>query len=52
MLGMQKLTSAQTRYVNLSKRDYVEPSTEEVIIEEDTNIVTKVFKKVMSMFQK
>ncbi len=52
MLGMQKLTSAQTRYVNLSKRDYVEPSTEEVIIEENTNIVTKVFKKVISMFQK
>lgn len=52
MLGMKKLTSAQTRYVNLSKRDYVEPSTEEVIIEEDTNIVTKVFKKVISMFQK
>ena len=33
-LGMQKLTSKQTIYLNLPKKDYVEPSTEEIVIEE------------------
>lgn len=37
-LGMQKLTSKQTIYLNLPKKDYVEPSTEEVVIEENANI--------------
>lgn len=34
MLGMQKLTSKQTVYLNLPKKDYVEPSTEEIILED------------------
>ena len=38
MLGMQKLTSKQTIYLNLPKKDYVEPSTEEVVIEESSGI--------------
>ena len=38
LLGMQKLTSRQTIYLNLPKKDYVEPSTEEVIIEEKQGI--------------
>lgn len=33
-LGMQKLDSNQKVYINLPKRDYVEPATEKVIIEE------------------
>lgn len=37
-LGMQKLTSKQTIYLNLPKKDYVEPSTEEVVIEEKSGI--------------
>lgn len=35
LLGMQKLTTKQTIYVSLPKRDYVEPATEEVIIEKE-----------------
>ena len=34
LLGMQKLSSKQTVYINLPKEDYVEQRTEEVIIEE------------------
>jgi len=33
-LGMQKLDNKQKIYVNLQKRDYVEPATEKVIINE------------------
>lgn len=46
-LGMQKLTSKQTIYLNLPKKDYVEPSTEEVVIEESTGI----FKAVIEFFK-
>jgi len=46
-LGMEKLTSKQTVYISLPKKDYVEPATEEVIIKEETNwfdsIVNKIF---------
>ena len=34
MLGMQKLDSSQSVYVNLPKEDYVEPATEEIKKEE------------------
>ena len=50
MLGMQKLTSSQTRYVNLSKRDYVEPSTEEVIMNTDKNIFSTILEKIKNLF--
>ena len=50
MLGMQKLTSSQTRYVNLSKKDYVEPSTEEVIIDTNTNFFESLIEKIKSLF--
>ena len=33
-LGMQKLTSKQTIYIDLPKKDYVESGSEEVKIEE------------------
>lgn len=33
-LGMQKLDNKQKIYINLPKRDYVEPATEKVVIEE------------------
>lgn len=31
---MQKLDNKQKIYINLQKRDYVEPATEKVVIEE------------------
>lgn len=46
-LGMQKLTNKQTVYVTLPKKDYVESSTEEVIVEEEKSwweqIIDKIF---------
>jgi hypothetical protein len=40
--GMKKLDSTQKRYVNLPKKDYVEPASEQVIIEEEKNWFEKV----------
>ena len=34
-LGMQKLTNKQTKYISLPKKDYTEPASEKVIIEEE-----------------
>ncbi len=39
---MKKLDSTQKRYVNLPKKDYVEPASEQVIIEEEKNWFEKV----------
>ena len=36
-LGMQKLSSKQTVYVTLPKKDYVESASEKVVIEEEKN---------------
>lgn len=36
-LGMQKLTSKQIIYVSLPKKDYVQPTSEEIIKEEEKN---------------
>ena len=50
-LGMQKLTSNQTVYVNLPKKDYVESATEKVEISNNDNeswfqkIVDKIFNR-------
>ena len=45
-LGMQKLTSKQTVYITLPKKDYVESASEKVVIEEEKswweNIVDKI----------
>lgn len=46
-LGMQKLTSKQTVYISLPKKDYVEPATEEVVIEEETNWFQNIINKII-----
>lgn len=46
-LGMQKLTSKQTVYIDLPKEDYVEPATEKVIIEEEENWFQKIIKNIL-----
>lgn len=46
-LGMQKLTSKQTIYLNLPKKDYVEPSTEEIVIEESQSF----WKEIVNFFK-
>lgn len=48
-LGMQKLTSKQTIYLNLPKKDYVEPSSEVIVMEENKGIwktITNFFDKL------
>lgn len=44
MLGMQKLDNKQKVYVSLPKKDYIQPATEEVIIEENLSIWQKIWK--------
>lgn len=51
LLGMQKLTSKQTEYIELPKTDYIEPAAEDVIIEEKKglfetigNFISQIFK--------
>lgn len=44
-LGMQKLNNNQKIYVNLPKVDYVAPATEQIIMEEDTNFLTKLINE-------
>ena len=46
-LGMQKLDGTQKVYVSLPKKDYIEPSTEKVVIEETE---PSWFQKIINMF--
>ena len=50
MLGMQKLTSKQTVNVNLEKKDYVEPSSEEVVIEENNSFLNRIISILKNIF--
>ena len=49
-LGMQQLTNKQTVYVNLPKKDYIQPASESVKIEEEQNIFQKFFSTIKSIF--
>lgn len=49
LLGMQKLDNSQKVYINLPKKDYIESSTEEVIIEQET---TNFWQKLIQEFIK
>ncbi len=44
MLGMQKLDNSQKKYINLPKEDYIESSTEEILIEKQTNFWQKLLQ--------
>lgn len=50
LLGMQKLSNKQTMYVNLPKKDYIQPATETVIIEKQENIIEKIINKIKDIF--
>ena len=50
-IGMQKLSNNQKIYVNLPKVDYVAPATEQIIIEEDTNLLTKIVNGFTKAFK-
>ena len=45
-LRMQKLDNSQKVYVSLDKEDYVEPASEQVIVEENTNWLTNLINKI------
>lgn len=48
-LGMQKLDNKQKVYINLPKRDYVEPATEKVVIKEESwfDEIIKMIKNIL-----
>lgn len=51
LLGMQKLTNKQTEYVTLPKTDYIEPATEQVIIEEKQGILETIGDYLSQLFK-
>ena len=42
-LGMEKLDASKTKYMNLPRQDYVEPATEEVKLQEETNWLEEIW---------
>lgn len=50
LLGMQKLSNKQTVYVNLPKKDYIQPATETVVIEKNDGFINTVINKFKSIF--
>jgi len=50
ILGMQKLSNRQIVYISLSKKDFIEPRTEEIIIPDNTNILEKIIEKIKNLF--
>lgn len=51
VLGMNKINNKQTIYVDLPKSDYIEPASEEVIIEEKMNIFESIMEVVTNIFK-
>ena len=49
-LGMQKLSSSQTVYVNLDTKDYTEISPKSIIKEEKTSLFKKIIDKIVDFF--
>lgn len=50
MLGMKKLTNAQTKYIKLEKDDHIEITAESVVIEDEENYFIKLKNKVINLF--
>lgn len=50
-LGMQKLTSKQTIYIDLPKKDYVEAGAEEVKIEENSDLLQSIITYIKNIFK-
>lgn len=43
-LGMQKPTNSQKIYITLPKKDYIQPATEEVIVNEEVSWIKKIIE--------
>lgn len=50
LIGMQKLTNKQTVYISLSKKDYVEPKIEDVVLEENIGLISSIIEKIKNIF--
>ena len=50
-LGMQKLSNNQKIYVNLQKKDYVEPATEKVSIDDESSWWNKILKSLTQVIK-
>ena len=50
-LGMQKLNSRQVVYMNLPKNDYIEPASEEIVLEKDESIFEKTINVIKNLFK-
>lgn len=51
MLGMKKLDESQKIYVNLPKKDYVEPASEQVMVTEEKGWLQSIIDGITSLFQ-
>ena len=47
---MQKLDDTQKIYVSLPKKDYVEPASEQVVVEEEKNWSESIIEKITNLF--
>ena len=50
LLGMQKLSNKQIVQISLPKKDYIEPRTEKVIINEEQSLFDKIVEKIKNIF--
>ena len=50
-LGMQKLDNNQKVYLDLQKRDYVEPASEKVIIDDNSSWFNKLLEKLTQIIK-
>ena len=50
-LGMQKLDNNQKIYLYLQKKDYVEPASEEIVIEEELSWFEEIIKKLTQIIK-
>lgn len=51
MLGMKKLDDSQKIYVNLPKKDYVEPASEQIIVTEDKGWFQKIIDTIADLLR-
>lgn len=50
LLGMQNLSNKQTIYINLPKKDYIQPANESIIEEEKESWIDKIINKIKDIF--
>lgn len=50
-LGMRKMTNDQKVYVNLQKKDYVESSKDDIIIENNVSLIDKILNELTKIIK-